>query len=310
MAVKLELYRVFKEVAETGNISLAAKNLYISQSAVSQSIKQLETALQARLFARSPRGVSLTWEGQMLYQYVRSALGLLATGEDKLSQAQQLLLGTLTIGASDTVTSFFLTPYLEAFHRQHPGIRLKIVSGRSAKVLSMLKSGAVDIAFASSPTDPAALHTWSCFAPTDPAALHTWSCFATHSVFVAGSGYDCDFDHVYTRQEIAEFPLILLERKASSRVFLEQYFLQSGITLTPEIELSSRSLLVSLARIGLGVAGVTLEFVQKALDSGDIRLLKTDFTIPARSVDMCTLRDVTPTAAASAFMEMVRQDAR
>ena len=79
MAVKLELYRVFKEVAETGNISLAAKNLYISQSAVSQSIKQLETALQARLFARSPRGVSLTWEGQMLYQYVRNALGLLAS---------------------------------------------------------------------------------------------------------------------------------------------------------------------------------------------------------------------------------------
>ena len=295
MAVKLELYRVFKEVAETGNISLAAKNLYISQSAVSQSIKQLETALQARLFARSPRGVSLTWEGQMLYQYVRSALGLLATGEDKLSQAQQLLLGTLTIGASDTVTSFFLTPYLETFHHQHPGIRLKIVSGRSAKVLSMLKSGAVDIAFASSPAD---------------IALECWPCFATHAVFVAGSGYGCDFDHVYTRQEIADFPLILLERKASSRVFLEQYFLQSGITLTPEIELSSRSLLVSLAKIGLGVAGVTREFVQDALDSGEIRQLRTDFTIPARSVDMCTLREVSPTAAASAFMEMIRQGAR
>lgn len=291
MAVKLELYRVFKEVAEAGNISTAAKNLYISQSAVSQSIKQLETALQARLFSRSPRGVSLTGEGQMLYQYVRSALGLLATGEDKLSQAQQLLLGTLVIGASDTVTSFFLTHYLDAFHRLHPGIRLKIVSGRSAKDLSMLKSGAVDIAFASSPSD---------------SAISNWPCFSTHSVFVAGSSYECDFDHVYTRQEIAAFPLILLERKASSRVFLEQYFLQSGITLTPEIELSSRQLLVTLARIGLGVAGVTQEFVQDALDSGDIRLLKTDFTIPARSVDMCTLQDVTPTAAASAFMEMVR----
>ena len=291
MAVKLELYRVFKEVAEAGNISTAAKNLYISQSAVSQSIKQLETALQARLFSRSPRGVSLTGEGQMLYQYVRSALGLLATGEDKLSQAQQLLLGTLVIGASDTVTSFFLTHYLDAFHRLHPGIRLKIVSGRSAKVLSMLKSGAVDIAFASSPSD---------------SAISNWPCFSTHSVFVAGSSYECDFDHVYTRQEIAAFPLILLERKASSRAFLEQYFLQSGITLTPEIELSSRQLLVTLARIGLGVAGVTQEFVQDALDSGDIRLLKTDFTIPARSVDMCTLQDVTPTAAASAFMEMVR----
>ena len=294
MSVKLELYRVFKEVAETGNISVAAKNLYISQSAVSQSVKQLETALQARLFARSPRGVSLTSEGQMLYQYVRSALGLLATGEDKLSQAQQLLLGTLVIGASDTVTSQFLVPYLDDFHRLHPGIRLKIVSGRSAKVLSMLKSGAVDIAFASSPAD---------------SAVESWPCFATHSAFVAGSGYDCDFDHVYTRREIADFPLILLERKASSRVFLEQEFLKRGVTLSPEIELSSRSLLVSLAHIGLGVAGVTLEFVQKALESGDIRALKTDFTIPARSVDMCTLRDVTPTAAAAAFMEMVRQGA-
>ena len=292
MAVKLELYRVFKEVAETGNISVAAKNLYISQSAVSQSIKQLETALQARLFARSPRGVTLTGEGQMLYQYVRSALGLIATGEDKLSQAQQLLLGTLVIGASDTVTSWFLTPYLDEFHRQHPGIRLKIVSGRSAKVLSLLKSGAVDIAFASSPAD---------------SAVDSWPCFSTHSVFVAGSQYPCDFDHAHTRQEVADFPLILLERKASSRVFLEQEFLKSGVTLNPEIELSSRSLLVSLARIGLGVAGVTLEFVQKALEAGDIRALKTDFTIPARSVDMCTLRDVTPTAAATAFMEMVRQ---
>lgn len=293
MAVKLELYRVFKEVAETGNISLAAKNLYISQSAVSQSIKQLETALQARLFSRSPRGVTLTGEGQMLYEYVRSALSLLSTGEDKLSQAQQLLLGTLTIGASDTVTSLFLTPYLEAFHRKHPGIRLKIVSGRSAKVLSLLKSGAVDIAFAST--------------PTEREHLDTWPCIPTHSVFVAGSGYPCDFEHLYTRAEIARFPLILLERKASSRVFLEQYFLKRGVTLTPEIELSSRSLLVDMAAIGLGVAGVTEEFVRRDLEQGSIRVLKTDFEIPSRTVDMCTLREVSPTAAASRFIEMVQE---
>ena len=108
MSVKLELYKVFKEVAEAGNITAAAQVLFISQSAVSQSIKQLETALQARLFARSPRGVSLTGEGQMLYQYVRSALGLLATGEDKLSQAQQLLLGTC--GSFLTANQGFYVP--------------------------------------------------------------------------------------------------------------------------------------------------------------------------------------------------------
>ena len=71
MAVKLELYKVFKEVAEAGNITAAAQALYISQSAVSQSIKQLEGDLQTRLFARNSRGVTLTADGKLLYEYVR-----------------------------------------------------------------------------------------------------------------------------------------------------------------------------------------------------------------------------------------------
>ena len=171
------------------------------------------------------------------------------------------------------MTGQFLTPYLDEFHHQHPGIRLKIVSGRSAKVVSMLRSGAVDIAFASSPKD---------------STLETWPCFTTHSVFVAGKNYHCDFDKIYTRQEMAEFPLILLERKASSRLYLEKYFLQNGLHLNPEIELGARSLLVDLAAIGFGVAGVTEEFVRKDLESGRLKKLHTTFEIPARSV--CTRR--------------------
>lgn len=293
MAVKLEFYKVFKEVAEAGNITAAAQALYISQSAVSQSIKQLESDLQTRLFVRNSRGVTLTADGKMLYEYVRSAIGLLETGEAKLSQTRELHMGQLTIGASDTVTSLFLLPYLDSFHRKYPAIHIRIVSGRSHKVLGLLQSGKVDIAFASTPTE---------------GNFETVPCFSTHSIFVAGPEYPCDFDHVYSLEEIADFPLILLERKASSRVFLEQEFLKAGVTLTPEIELSSRQLLVTLAGIGLGVAGVTLEFVQKELENGEIHLLKTDFTVPARSVDMCTLKEVPPTAAATAFMEMVRND--
>lgn len=131
MSVKLELYRVFKEVAEVGNITAAAQALYISQSAVSQSIKQLENDLQTRLFSRNSRGVTLTAEGKMLYEYVRSAMGLLETGEEKLSQTRELQMGQLVIGASDTVTSQFLLPYLDGFHREHPAIHIQIISGRS-----------------------------------------------------------------------------------------------------------------------------------------------------------------------------------
>ena len=292
MSVKLELYKVFKEVAESGNITAAAQSLYISQSAVSQSIKQLEGELQTRLFSRNSRGATLTGAGEMLYEYVRSAMGLLETGEAKLSQTRQLQMGHLVIGASDTVTSQFLLPYLDRFHRRYHAIRIQIVSGRSHKVLGLLQSGKVDVAFAST--------------PTDAGSLTTFPCFATHSIFVAGADYPCDFDHVYSLEEIARFPLILLERKASSRLYLEKYFLQNGLRLGPEIELGARSLLVDLAAIGFGVAGVTEEFVTRDLESGRLRKLKTDFVIPQRSVDMCTLHGVPLTAAARQFVSFVK----
>ena len=64
MAVKLEQYRIFKAIADTGNISRTAKQLYLSQSAVSQSLQQLESALGVRLFSRTARGVTLTAEGR------------------------------------------------------------------------------------------------------------------------------------------------------------------------------------------------------------------------------------------------------
>ena len=292
MSVKLELYKVFKEVAEAGNITAAAQALYISQSAVSQSIKQLEAELQTRLFARNSRGVSLTADGKMLYEYVRSAMGLLETGEEKLSQTRELQMGQLVIGASDTVTSQFLLPYLDAFHRQYPAIHIQIISGRSHKVLGLLQSGKVDIAFSST--------------PSDTGSLDIFPCFSTHSVFVASTDYPCDFDHAYTLEEIADFPLILLERKASSRLYLEKYFLQNGLRLHPEIELGARSLLVDLATIGFGVAGVTEEFVRRELESGNLRKLKTAFEIPPRSVDMCTLHAVPLTAAAQRFTDYVK----
>ena len=292
MGFKLELYKVFKEVAEAGNITAAAQALYISQSAVSQSIKQLESDLQTRLFARNSRGVTLTADGKLLYEYVRSAIGLLETGEAKLSQTRELQMGHLTIGASDTVTSQFLLPHLDSFHRQFPAIHIQIVSGRSHKVLGLLQSGKVDIAFASTPGE---------------GSFETVPCFATHSIFVASPEYPCDFDHVYTLAEIADFPLILLERKASSRLYLEKYFLQNGLRLNPEIELGARSLLVDLAAIGFGVAGVTEEFVRKDLESGRLRKLQTSFDIPRRSVDMCVLRGVPQTAAAQRFAGHIRE---
>ena len=295
MAVRLELYRVFLEVAKQGNISAAAQNLFISQSAVSQSVKQLEEQLQVRLFSRSTRGVSLTSEGKLLLEYVSHALGLLQSGEEKIAASRQLLTGELIIGASDTVTKTYLLSRLEAFHKDYPDIRIRILNGTTSMVLDYLHAGQVDIAFASE-------------AP-DETVYSVRHCVDTHTIFVAAPDY-LEFDKVYTMEEIAALPLILLERKASSRVYVERYFQDHGVKIHPEIELGSHNLLISLARIGLGVACVTEEFSLSGLSRGVIVPLKTDFEIPPRAVTMCTLQGVTPTSAANRFMDFITETNR
>ena len=295
MAVRLELYRVFLEVAKQGNISAAAQNLFISQSAVSQSVKQLEEQLQVRLFSRSTRGVSLTSEGKLLLEYVSHALGLLQSGEEKIAASRQLLTGELIIGASDTVTKTYLLSRLEAFHKDYPDIRIRILNGTTSMVLDYLHAGQVDIAFASE-------------AP-DETVYSVRHCVDTHTIFVAAPDY-LEFDKVYTMEEIAALPLILLERKASSRVYVERYFQDHGVQIHPEIEPGSHNLLISLARIGLGVACVTEEFSLSGLSRGVIVPLKTDFEIPPRAVTMCTLQGVTPTSAANRFMDFITETNR
>ena len=295
MAVRLELYRVFLEVAKQGNISAAAQNLFISQSAVSQSVKQLEEQLQVRLFSRSTRGVSLTSEGKLLLEYVSHALGLLQSGEEKIAASRQLLTGELIIGTSDTVTKTYLLSRLEAFHKDYPDIRIRILNGTTSMVLDYLHAGQVDIAFASE-------------AP-DETVYSVRHCVDTHTIFVAAPDY-LEFDKVYTMEEIAALPLILLERKASSRVYVERYFQDHGVQIHPEIELGSHNLLISLARIGLGVACVTEEFSLSGLSRGVIVPLKTDFEIPPRTVTMCTLQGVTPTSAANRFMDFITETNR
>ena len=292
MTVKLEQYRIFKAIADTGNISRTAQQLYLSQSAVSQSLQQLESALGVRLFSRTARGVTLTAEGSVLYDYAAQALSLLEAGEARIAQSRELLKGELSIGVSSTLTKYYLLPFLRDYHQQYPHIHVRILNGTSRRVLQLLGSGQVELAFAT-------------YTP-DADSFSVFPCFDTHTVFVAAPDYPCDFDRVYTLQEISEFPLILLEREASSRRFLEDCFLQRGLRLQPEIELASHNLLISLARIGLGVAGVTEELSLSGLNRGVVRKLHLAEEIPSRRVVLCTRRNTPPSAAAGRFMEMIR----
>lgn len=120
MQENLSLYYIFYIVSRTGNISQAAKELYISQPAISRAIKKLEDNLDTILFKRSSRGVTLTPDGQLLYEKVKAAFELLSEGEDSILHNRSREIPRLRIGASTTLCKYVLMPRLKNFISANP----------------------------------------------------------------------------------------------------------------------------------------------------------------------------------------------
>jgi len=291
MLINLELYRVFREVASCGSFSQAARTLFITQSAVSQSVQQLERQLERKLFTRSSRGVTLTPEGKMLYEHITSALNIITSGEEKLERMRHLQAGELSIGAGDTISEHYLLPYLEQFHSKYPEIRLKVINRTSGQALDLLKTGAIDLAFAN--------------LPLNEPEITVKECIQVHDVFVASEKFNHFKGRTLESWELAKCHLIMLERLSNSRRYVDNFFLQTGVPLEPEIELGAHDLLLEFARIGLGISCVIEEFSSEYLQSGNLFVLKLKKPVPPRSIGLCSLAGVSPSFAAERFMQLI-----
>jgi len=290
MKTKLDYYRVFYETARYGSFSMAAQQLYISQSAISQCIHQLEVDLNTQLFVRSRRGVTLTQEGQMLFPKVESALQAIDQGETLLAQLQYLHSGSLVIAAGDTITAHYLLPYLEKFHIDFPKIRIEMANSYSSNLLQYVKEGKAELAFVN--------------LPVDDDELTIEPCMKIHDIFVCGSQYTKN--KVYTWQEMAEQPLILLEQHSNSRRYVEEQFRKKGIALSPKIEIAVHDLLIRFASIHLGVSCVVKEFSAESLEQGIIQPMKLSPPLPPRAIGCAYLKHNPLSIAAQAFLEMIR----
>lgn len=293
MVGKLDLYKVFRTVGFRKSFSKAAVDLYMTQPAVSQAIQQLERELDTRLFNRTPRGVSLTNEGSLLYEYVNSAIHLLEIGEQKILEFKNLTVGELKIGVGDTISRYFLLPYLETFRNRYPSIKFKIVNGTTLEINAILKSGDVDIAI--------------CNFPIDDPTLELRACMEIQDIFVCGERDRHRFTRPLSLEEIARLPLILLERKSNSRKYVEDYMRSRGVQIAPEFELGSHELLLEFAQIHLGVACVIREFSLEYLKEKrlyEIPVAEAE-AIPKRSAGVCYLKNVPLSPASTKFVELL-----
>ncbi len=291
MDINYELYRVFYHVATTLSFSEASKQLFISQSAVSQSIKVLEKKLDQPLFIRSTKKVHLTPEGEILLKHVEPAMNLIRKGEAQLLEAHSLNGGQLRIGASDTICRYYLVPYLKQFHQEYPNVHIKVTNHTSIDCARSLESGEVDFIVVNSPNSALT------------GDLSTRGINEFHDVFVANPEVFPLMGQKLTLAQLLQQPIMMLDRSSTPSEFLHQVFQQNQLDLAPEIELSSNDLLIDLARIGLGIAFVPDFCIPK--DCKDLFILDLKEQLPARQMVVANGAYTPISQAAARFMEML-----
>lgn len=291
MVQSLSCYRIFYTVAKTKNISKAAKELYISQPAISKSIQKLEDSLGCELFRRSSRGVILTEEGELLFTHVSSAFETLSLGEDKLKNSLELGVGHLKIGVSSTLCKYILLPYLKEFTKKYPHINISITCQSTNETLQLLEENKIDIGLIGRPES---LKTMDFFYLAE-----------IEDIFVATSAYLENLSRRGYEPDgiLSNSTLMLLDKNNMTRQYIDDYLQENQIIIRDLIEISAMDLLIEFAKINLGVACVIREFVKEELTNGTLIEIPLGFPMHKRAVGFAYKKTLKPSKSLELFID-------
>ena len=341
MINNLNYYNVFYMVAKTGSISRAANQLYISQPAVSKAISNLEESIGIALFVRNSRGVALTEEGTILYDYIERALDNIVKGEESLKKYNELGIGHIRIGVSTSLCKHILLDYLKPFIKDNPNIKVSIDCHSTKNTIRLLKNEEIDIGLICETELPKNI-TYS----------HVRS---IHDIFVANSDYIDNFPYreteagleageetADTQPEAANYPvfsgsiignliplmnvqqsvsdsevltedhirdifrhstLMMLEEANVTRTHVDNYLNEHSFHCNQLLEINNMDLLLDFAAIGMGIASVVREFSEGYLKDGRIVEIPLPTPIPKRSVGFAYLQNRHQSKALCTFLD-------
>ena len=293
MNIDFELYRIFYTVANHKNITKASEELNISQPAISKSIKNLEEQLGGQLFVRTKRGVILTEEGKVFYNYIKQAIEYISNAENKFTELINLETGCIKIGISSTLTKKFLLPYLEKFHKLCPKIDIQIITNVSSELFSKLRNGLIDIIV---------LNLNEKDYGQD---INIIKCKKITDCFVANKTYSDLINNEISIKELNKYSLILQSKGSNTREFLDDFAKENNTNLKPNIELASYSLVVEFAKIGLGIGYATKDYVKKELKNQELYEIKLKEKIPSRYIGIATSNNHLPNFSTKKLIEII-----
>lgn len=253
-----------------GSISKAANYLYISQPAITKSIKKLEQELGITLFYRTPKGVTLTDTGKIFYEYIKNGVESFMNGEHKLTSLNNLETGVLRIGASTTVTKYFLLPFIEKFHKTYPKIEISITNHLTSTMISLLKKGSLDLLIVNLPMK-------------SDNTLNIVHCAELHDCFAGNLDYKNQISSsISVSNLVANYPIITQKEPSNTRAFLNSFMELNNIEFHPQFDIVSYSLVKDFAKLGMGISYITKEFAKSELENKDLYEIPLLEKVPIR----------------------------
>ena len=296
MNIDYELYRIFYEVANSGNITKASQKLKISQPALSKSIRSLETQLGGDLFVRTQKGVILTEEGKSFYNHIKNAIENITNAENEFTNLINLNTGSIRIGVSTTITEKYLLPYLKQFHELYPNITIHMYTDISNELLDKLKNGLIDLAI---------VHTIDKDYGYD---IVIDKIKKIHSCFVVNSDFKDLINKEISLKELVNYPIILQTYGSNSKDFIEKIEKDNNILFNNNIESSSYTLISEFAKIGLGIGISTKEYIENELKNKELYEIKLKEKLPNRYIGIATLKTKIPSFSTQKFIEIIKNN--
>lgn len=292
MNISLDAYKIFYTVALNGSISKGAEELMISQPAVSWQIHTLEGQLGLPLFIRTKKGVVLTEEGKVLFEYIKQGIESFTNAENILTNMKNMDYGTIRIGASTTVSQHVLMPYLEKFHKTYPNIEIDIVNTLTKDLVSQLRKGNLDLLLLNLPCEEAS-------------DLKVQNLLSVHDIFVGNKDFYEMTGGEIELNKLKDYPTIFQKRPSNTRNFLDNYLKANNTSLLPKMEVVSYNLIMELVKIGFGIGYATKEFVQKELERRELFEINIPPALPERHIGVVTLKNQIPNYSTKKLIELM-----
>lgn len=293
--VNLELYKVFYTVARCGSLTKAAEELYISQPAVSQAIRQLEAQLGTPLFNRLHKGMELSAQGgELIFHDVERALQLLGGAEDKLSELKNSATGTLRIGASETIFQYILSEKIVEYHRMYPQVKIDLLTDISPHTIEQLKTDRCDIAFLNLPIEE------------DDGIELTQSIMLLNDVFIAGKAFAELKEKPLSVWDLQQYPLLLMEPRTVARAAVDHFAESLGVKFSPSAEVNSWGFMKQLVADGMGIGCIPREYALRKMADGQLFELDVRPAMPSRSVGMALAKNASMPFALRAFIALFK----